>query len=148
MKTMQSIKPFLEFFGSGDRKCGAREAASHASDSCALRLVTGILLAIVISSPLLAAAVESPLRNSDSAIKVEVSKNTWTNGEIKNIDTEMGKLAIKHDRLVNLHMPAMTMLFKVNKSSLCDGLKVGDKVRFSAESLHGSLVITALEKQP
>lgn len=99
-------------------------------------------------SPAVSSAVDPLTKSASADLAADRSQIAWTNGEIKNIDSEMGKLTIQHGPLVNLHMPAMTMLFKVDKASLCDGLKVGDKVRFTAEALHGALVITALTKQP
>lgn len=148
MKKMPSIAPLVMQQGSSDAKCAASGLAWQAKLPRASTLVRGFLLVVAMSSPLLASAVDTSKKDGPPANSVEVKRITWTNGEIKNIDAEMGKLTIKHERLVNLHMPAMTMLFKVSKASLCDGLKVGDKIRFAAESVHGSLVITELEKLP
>ena len=150
MKTMQSIKSCVMRHGSGGGQEVAQVTVRDVNESRTLkpfRLVSGILLTVAMSSPLLTFAVDLSKTPSDLETKAEVKAIAWTNGEIKSIDPEMGKLTIKHGPLINLHMPAMTMLFKVDKASLCDGLKVGDKVRFAAESIHGTLVITALTKQ-
>ena len=42
-------------------------------------------------------------------------------------------------------MPGMTMVFKVLEPSLLDKVKAGDKVKFTAESRNGALVVTAIE---
>jgi len=42
-------------------------------------------------------------------------------------------------------MPAMTMVFKVADPKMLDGLKEGDKVKFTAENVNGALTVTAIE---
>ncbi|CDS53415.1 putative exported protein [Polaromonas sp. CG9_12] len=38
-----------------------------------------------------------------------------TSGEVRKIDTEQGKLTIKHEAIENLQMPGMTMVFKATE---------------------------------
>lgn len=45
----------------------------------------------------------------------------------------------------NLDMPSMTMVFQAKDASMLDKLVVGDKVKFNAENLAGSIVVTKLE---
>ena len=68
-----------------------------------------------------------------------------TDGEIKKVDKEAGKLTIKHGELKNLNMAAMTMAFRVQDASVLDKVKVGDKVRFAADKVNGSTTITHIE---
>lgn len=68
-----------------------------------------------------------------------------TEGEVRKIDKEQAKLTLRHGPLVNLDMPAMTMVFKAADPKMLDGLKVGDKVRFSADKLGGVFTVTAIE---
>ena len=42
-------------------------------------------------------------------------------------------------------MPAMTMVFKAADPSLLDGLKEGDKVKFTAEKVDGAFTVTAIQ---
>jgi Cu(I)/Ag(I) efflux system membrane protein CusA/SilA len=42
-------------------------------------------------------------------------------------------------------MPAMTMGFEVADKKMLDGLKVGDKVKFQAESINGKAMVTELK---
>ena len=65
-----------------------------------------------------------------------------TLGEVRRIDTEQGKLTIKHEAIENLQMPGMTMVFKVLDPALLDKVKVGDKVKFMAEKSGGAIVVT------
>ena len=66
-------------------------------------------------------------------------------GEVRKVDLAQGKVTLRHGPLVNLDMPAMTLVFTATDKQLLQGLKVGDKVRFTAESKDGTLVVTALE---
>jgi Cu(I)/Ag(I) efflux system protein CusF len=68
-----------------------------------------------------------------------------TDGEVRKIDKEMGKLTLRHGEIKNLEMPPMTMVFQVTDPSLLDKIKTGDKVRFRAEKSVGGFVVTAVE---
>lgn len=47
-------------------------------------------------------------------------------------------LTLSHGPLESLNMPAMTMVFRVKEASWLDQMKVGDKIRFMAESINGT----------
>jgi Cu(I)/Ag(I) efflux system protein CusF len=66
-------------------------------------------------------------------------------GEVKKVDKDTGKLTVKHGPLNNLNMPGMTMTFKVQDPAMLDQLKVGDQIRFRVESLNGTYTVTKLE---
>ncbi len=70
-----------------------------------------------------------------------------SDGEIKKVDKDTGRLTIKHGPLENLGMPGMTMLFGVKDAAMMDAVKAGDKVKFVAEKVGGRLVVTQLEIQ-
>lgn len=69
-------------------------------------------------------------------------------GEVRRVDKAQAKLTLKHAPIDNLDMPAMTMVFRVADPKLLDGLKEGDRVRFSAEKVNGLITITTLEPAP
>ncbi|WP_343731701.1 copper-binding protein [Duganella sp.] len=73
------------------------------------------------------------------------AQTAMSDGEIKKVDKEAGKLTIKHGELKNLDMPGMTMVFKVQAPAMLDQVKQGDKVRFAAEKVNGALTVTAIE---
>lgn len=66
-------------------------------------------------------------------------------GEIKKVDKDTGKLTIQHGPLKNLNMPGMTMAFKVQDPAMLDQVKPGDKVRFRVEQINGTFTVTKLE---
>ncbi|NUZ08490.1 copper-binding protein [Piscinibacter koreensis] len=68
-----------------------------------------------------------------------------TDGEVRRIDMEAKKITIRHSEIKNLEMPAMTMVFQVKDPSMLEAVKVGDKVRFSAEKIEGAITLTSIE---
>lgn len=68
-----------------------------------------------------------------------------TDGEVRKIDKPQGKLTLKHGPIAHLDMPPMTMVFKVADPKMLEGLKDGDKVRFHADRVNGSITVTAIE---
>ncbi len=66
-------------------------------------------------------------------------------GEVKKIDTEAGKITLKHAEIKNLDMPAMQMSFRVTDPTWLKSLQVGDKVKFSADKINGQFTVTAIE---
>ena len=70
-----------------------------------------------------------------------------SDGVIRKVDKDAQKLTIKHGPLLNLDMPAMTMVFQVKDRQMLDQVKVGDKVKFEAEMLSGGRVfVTKIER--
>lgn len=101
------------------------------------KLTLAIALAVSsISLSLVAHAQQAPAAAAQAAM---------SEGEIKKVDKEGGKLTIKHGELKNLGMPGMTMVFKVQDPAMLDKVKPGDKVRFTADKVGGALTVIALE---
>ena len=72
---------------------------------------------------------------------------TLTQGEVRKVDKDAGKLTIRHGAIASLDMPPMTMVFQVRDAALLDGVKAGDRIRFSADKLDGSYVVTKVEPE-
>ena len=68
-----------------------------------------------------------------------------TEGEVRKIDKEAGKLTLRHAEIKNLDMPAMTMVFAVKDKTMLDKLQAGDKVRFKATNDGGRFTVTEIE---
>jgi Cu(I)/Ag(I) efflux system protein CusF len=75
----------------------------------------------------------------------ETKAMSMTDGEVRKIDKEAGKITIKHGPIVNLGMPGMTMVFRVKDAAMLDQVKVGDKIKFVAERSDGSLSVSKIE---
>lgn len=69
-----------------------------------------------------------------------------TDGEIKKIDKEAGKITIKHGPITNLKMPGMTMVFRVAEPAMLDQVKEGEKIKFHVEKMNGALTVTKIEE--
>ena len=68
-----------------------------------------------------------------------------TSGQVRKIDKQAGKLTLKHERIANLNMPPMTMVFKVKEKSMLNALQVGDTILFKAVEKNGVLTITEIK---
>ena len=68
-----------------------------------------------------------------------------SDGEVRKVDKEQGKVTLKHGPIANLEMPGMTMVFKVADPKMLDGLKPGDKVKFAASDKDGDITVTTIE---
>ena len=67
-------------------------------------------------------------------------------GEIRKIDRDAQKITIRHGPLPQLDMPQpMTMVYRVKDPALLDKAKPGDKVKFEAENVGGTFVVTRIE---
>ncbi len=73
------------------------------------------------------------------------SHNEMAQGEVRKIDKDTGKITIRHGEIKNLDMPPMTMVFRVREPALLGKVRLGDKVRFTAISDGGALVVTDLQ---
>lgn len=73
------------------------------------------------------------------------SAMVMTAGEVRKVDSAQSKVTLKHEAIANLDMPAMTMVFRVQKPEMLKDLKVGDKVRFHAESAAGAITVTHIQ---
>ena len=111
-----------------------------------------ILSAIALSAAL--AAITAPAFAQDHSSHAghgsapaasAASADVMTAGEITRIDARTGKLTIRHEEIKNLDMPPMTMVFVVKDPNQLKGLKVGDRVQFTAEQLNGAYTATSLE---
>ena len=77
--------------------------------------------------------------------KMDMSKMTsLTDGEIRKVDLDAGKVTIRHGEIRHLDMPPMTMVFTARDKSLLANLKAGDKVRFMAASEGGKMLVTEI----
>ena len=80
--------------------------------------------------------------------KMEAMAPSWTDGEVRKIEKDAGKLTLRHGEVKNLDMRAMTMAWKLKDPSMLDNLKVGDKVLFTAEKMNGQFTITEIKSAP
>jgi Cu/Ag efflux protein CusF len=70
---------------------------------------------------------------------------TFTKGVVKEIDAKAGKVTIIHEELVDLDMPAMTMVFRVAEPAMLESMSEGQEISFVADRLEGKLTVVKLQ---
>ena len=68
----------------------------------------------------------------------------YTSGTIKKIDAKAGKVTIIHGPLVNLDMPAMTMVFRADEAMMAK-MAEGQDIEFVADRVKGKLTVTQMK---
>lgn len=69
----------------------------------------------------------------------------YTKGLVKKVEATSGKVTVQHEPLLNLDMPAMTMIFRVGDAAILARLSEGNEIEFVAERVNGKLMITQLK---
>ena len=110
----------------------------------AFQFLAGAALAASVLAPLGARAQPQ----ADSASTQASPAAALTDGEVRKVDREAGKLTIRHGEIRHLDMPGMTMGFTARDKALLDGVKPGDKIRFMVVSENGRLVVTDIQPAP
>lgn len=75
-----------------------------------------------------------------------VAQTPMVSGTIEKVDTEQGRLTIKHGKIPNLNMDEMTMVFRAQDPAMLKAVKAGDRIRFSADRVNGQITVTKIEK--
>lgn len=73
------------------------------------------------------------------------SNHDMSDGVVRRIDKENGKITLRHGEIKNLNMPGMTMIFRIEDKSMLNSIQTGDKVKFKAVSKGDKLVITHIQ---
>lgn len=112
-----------------------------------MKFTSTLLAALVLSANLSLTATAANDMGKPGAMGEMKSSDTTAlaSGEVKKVDKDAGKITIKHGPLVNLDMPAMTMVFRIKDNAMLDQVKAGDKVGFMVEKVNGVLTVTQLE---
>jgi Cu/Ag efflux protein CusF len=103
----------------------------------------GLALAAANASAQIQTDEHSQHKDGPTASKDDA--NALTDGEVKKVDKDTGKLTVRHGPLANLNMPGMTMSFKVQDPAMLDKVKAGDKIRMRVEHINGVFTVTKLE---
>jgi len=93
-------------------------------------------------------AQTAPATAADHTAHHATAPAPTTDGEVRKVDKEQGKVTLKHGPLTHLDMPAMTMVFKVADPKMLDTIKEGDKVKFTADRVNGAITVTAIQPAP
>lgn len=105
----------------------------------------------ILAAAALAFAALNPitgLAQEATAPGAMAAADALSDGEVRKIDKETGKITIKHGPIKNLDMPPMNMVFTVKDKALLDKVNVGDKIRFVAADEGGKLIVTEIQPAP
>lgn len=82
--------------------------------------------------------------------KMDMSQSaaSMTEGEVKKVDLDAGKVTIKHGPIKHMDMPGMTMVFTAKDKGMLANVKPGDKVQFMVMDESGKMVVTAITLVP
>lgn len=69
-----------------------------------------------------------------------------TKGEVRRVDTNEGRITVKHGPIPALELPAMTLVYRVQDKSLLVVVEPGDTITFTADRIDGQYVILTLSK--
>lgn len=100
---------------------------------------TLVALPLAVSLPSMAQTAPA------AAPAAQVMSADMTEGEIRKVSKDTGKVTIKHGAIKNLDMPPMTMVFTAKDPSMLDKIAVGDKVLFTVIDEGGKMVVTAMQ---
>lgn len=101
--------------------------------------------AVLLSAIGMAGAQTQAAGTDQAAAGASAPSGSMTDGEVRKVDKEAGKVTLRHGPLDNLGMPGMTMVFRVVDPRMLETLKEGDKVKFSADRINGAFTVTSIE---
>jgi Cu/Ag efflux protein CusF len=104
----------------------------------------------VLAISALAFAAALPVSSSAQATvdhsKMDMSQlAAMTDGEVKKVDQDAGKVTIKHGDIKHLDMPGMTMVFTARDKDMLASVKAGDKVKFMVVNEGGKMIVTDIQ---
>jgi Cu(I)/Ag(I) efflux system periplasmic protein CusF len=99
-------------------------------------------LAALIAMPL---TISLPASAQTASAAPGTPMAEMSDGEIRKVSKDTGKLTIKHGEIKNLDMPPMTMVFTAKDPAMLDKVAVGDKVRFVVIDEGGKMVVTEIQ---
>lgn len=110
-----------------------------------------VRLALSAATVAIAALVGHPAfaqMNMDHAKTGMAATPGMTDGEVRKIDPDAGKITIKHGEIKHMDMPGMTMVFVVKDKALLNKTSVGAKIRFMATNENGQMTVTDIQPAP
>jgi len=107
--------------------------------------ITSSLIALAALGAVNAQAAGDHMGHDMSAHASTSAEMQMVDGQVKKVDKSAGKVTLSHGPLVNLNMPAMTMVFRVKEAGWLDQMKAGDKIRFMADNVNGAITVVHFE---
>ena len=110
-----------------------------------LKLVAAVSAVLLSPLPLSAVWAAGVHDDKQHASQPAAANGEAADAEVRKVDKDAKKITLKHGEIINLGMPAMTMVFQVKDAALLDKVKAGDKVKFKAEKVSSGYAVTEIE---
>ena len=107
--------------------------------------MTLLLAATVASSPAFSQGSSEHQSHHATGSATASPAAAMSDGEVRKVDKDAGKITLRHGPIANLEMPPMTMVFRAAEPAMLDRVKAGDKVRFTADKIGGQYTVTQIE---
>lgn len=108
-------------------------------------LIRAFLTASVVSLGALLAWSSHAQSANDHQHHHGTAQPSFSDGEVRRVDAENGKVTIKHGEIPHLDMPGMTMVFTVKDKAMLQNIRPGDKVKFMVIQEAGKLLVTEIQ---
>jgi len=108
-------------------------------------LITATLIALSTFGAVSALAAGDHASHAMAAPANASTEMQMIDALVRKVDKAAGKVTLSHGPLINLNMPAMTMLLKVANTAWLDQMKAGDKIRFMADNVNGASTVVHFE---
>ncbi len=106
-----------------------------------------VAMAALAASPVLMAQTAQTASERAPVLVAQAAPaaSAMSDGEVRKVDKDAGKITLRHGPIPNLDMPNMTMVFRVKDPAMLDQVKAGDKVRFTADMVGGQITVMKIE---
>ena len=109
-----------------------------------IKTLLSLALACTLT-PLALAAEPAPVSDTAKAGAVVPAEPVLTEGVVKKVDKDTGKITIQHGAIKNLGMGPMTMMFRVKDPAMLDQVQAGQKIRFHVDIIKGAYTVLQVE---
>ena len=100
------------------------------------------IAALLLATAGAAGACESGVKHSH-AKPVKLSP-----AEVRGVDMAQGTVTLHQEAIEKAGLPASTQVYRAARPGMIKPLKSGDKVRFRAEEVAGTLTVTEIRRAP
>jgi len=110
-----------------------------------MKLVTLTILTTFTASLAFAGGEHGGGNDGETMVLAQAeTEGNYTKGVEKKIKSDAGTVTIVHEELVDLGMPAMTMVFRADDTLIAQ-LSEGEAIEFLADRVNGKLTVTGLK---
>ena len=74
-----------------------------------------------------------------------VAAADFTKGVVQKVNLAAKKVTIAHEALIDLGMPAMTMVFRTIDDSMLENMEPGEEIEFIVDRVNGKLTIVEVK---